>query len=159
MRKIMFILLTAVVLSSCGASQVQREARKTFNGGWTLSNISFPNSSDGLQVTLFEDATADCLRNSNWNFISNNNEGTYTLTSATCDTSTRHFIWSIDEVNAATGTYNLLLKPTNADHESTTGNQGFRINIVTLTDTNMVWEQTVNFEGEPFTIRMNFNKN
>lgn len=159
MKKIVFILLTAVLMASCGASQVEREARKTFNGSWTLNNISFPNNSEELQVTLFEDATADCLRNSTWNFISNNNEGTYTISSPSCDTSTRYFIWSIDEVNAATGTYNLLLKPTNADHKSTTGNQGFRINLVTLTDTNMVWEQTVNFEGEPFTIRMNFNKN
>ncbi len=159
MRKIIFILIAAVLLASCGASQVQREARKTFNGSWTLSNISFPNNSENLQVTLFDDATADCLRNSSWNFISNNNEGTYVVSSPTCDTSTRYFNWSIDEVNAAAGTYNLLLKPTNADHKSTTGNQGFRLNIVTLTDTNMVWEQTVNFEGEPFTIRMNFNKN
>ena len=159
MRKIIFILIAAVLLASCGASQVQREARKTFNGSWTLSNISFPNNSENLQVTLFDDATADCLRNSSWNFISNNNEGTYVVSSPTCDTSTRYFNWSIDEVNAAAGTYNLLLKPTNADHKSTTGNQGFRLNIVTLTDTNMVWEQTVNFEGQLFTIRMNFNKN
>ena len=159
MKKIMFILMTAVVMASCGPSQVQKEARKTFNGDWTLSNISFPNSSEALQVTLFGDATADCLRNSSWRFISNNNEGTYTLTSPSCDSSMRYFNWSIDEVDAASGTYNLLLKPTNEDHKSTSGNQGFRLNIVTLTDTNMVWEQTVNFEGKPFTIRMNFNKN
>src|SRR5690606_25852415 len=131
--------------ASCGASQVEREARKTFNGTWTLNNISFPGNSEELQVTLFNDATADCIRNSSWNFISNNNTGTYVTSNPQCDSNTRFFIWSIDEVNAEAGTYNLLLKPTNSDNNSTTGNQGFRINLITLTDTNMVWEQSVNF--------------
>ena len=158
MKKVIFILISALVMVSCGASQVQKEARKTVNGNWNLSDISFPGSTGDLQVTLFEDATADCLRNSDWNFISNNNTGSYVVTNAQCDTNSRFFIWSIDEVDAASGTYNLMLKPTDADYDSTTGNQGFRINLVTLTGTNMVWEQTVNFEGDNFTIRMEFNK-
>lgn len=159
MKKSFLILISVMVLASCGASQVQKEARKTVNGDWTLSSISFPGNAANVQVTLFEDSTADCLRNSSWNFISNNNRGSYVSSNAQCDTSPRHFIWSIDEVDANAGTYNLLLKPTDSDYDSTTGNQGFRINLVTLTDTDMVWEQIVNFEGKPFTIQMNFNKN
>lgn len=75
-----------------------------------------------------------------------------------CSTGTHLFIWSVNEVNPATGNYDLLFKPTNADFKSTTGNTGFRINIENLTATSMVWKQTLTFEGEPFTITMNFNK-
>jgi hypothetical protein len=75
-----------------------------------------------------------------------------------CEGETNYFIWSIDEENTPTGVYDFLLKPTNDNFKSTTGNQGFRLNLKSLTDTNMVWEQTVSLDGSPFTIRMNFSK-
>ena len=50
------------------------------------------------------------------------------------------------------------MKPVNEKGKSETGNTGFRVNLVSLTDTAMTWEQTVSLDGKPFTIRMNFNK-
>jgi hypothetical protein len=50
------------------------------------------------------------------------------------------------------------LKPTDSRYKSTTGDQGFRLNLVSLTETSMVWQQTVTLEGKPFVIRMNFTK-
>lgn len=159
MRKNVLILLAVILFASCGPSRVEREAERTFKGNWTLSSVNFPEGSQNLSVTIFQDATAECLRNSDWNFISNNNTGSYAITRPNCDNSSRYFIWSIDEVNADAGSYDLLLKPTDSDYKSVSGNQGFRLNLVNLTDATMVWEQTLNFEGKPFTIRMNFNKN
>lgn len=158
MKKIIFLLFSSILLVSCGASKVEQEARKTINGDWNLSSITFPGTSENLDVKLFNTATAECLRNSDWNFVSNNNTGSYTITNMNCSTGTHLFIWSVNEVNAATGNYDLLLKPTNADFKSTTGNTGFRINLTNVSETTMVWEQTVNFEGKPFTITMNFTK-
>lgn len=160
MRKQVLIFLSVILFASCGPSRVEREAERTFKGNWTLSSIDFPEGSSNLSVTLFQDATAECLTNSDWNFISNNNTGSYATTTPNCDNnSSRYFVWTIDEVDAEAGSYDLLLKPTDSDYKSTSGNQGFRLNLVNLTDATMVWEQRLNFEGEPFTIRMNFNKN
>lgn len=159
MKKIILILIVAVFIGSCGSGNVVREARKTVNGDWVLTSITYPGSTGDFNVTLFEDTTAACLKNSQWNFVSNNNTGSYVPAGLQCNTEPRFFIWSVNEVDASTGNYDFMLKPTDEDFNSTTGNQGFRINIVTLTGTEMIWEHTVRFEGEPFTIRMNFNRN
>ena len=156
MKKILFILITAVFLGSCGSSNVEREARKTVNGDWLLTDITFPGNPGDFNVTLFQDASVSCLENSEWNFISNNNTGSYNATLPQCDADPRFFAWSVEEVQSEAGRYDFMLKPTDSD--STGENQGFRINIVSLTDTQMVWEHTISFEGDPFTIRMNFTK-
>lgn len=158
MKKIAVIIAGFIFLVSCGSSEVVREARKTINGDWILSSISYPDATAEVSVNLLEDASAECFMYSEWNFISNNNTGSYIITDSQCDSNTRFFNWSVDQASGGNENYDLLLKPTDSDHKSTTGNQGFRINLVTLTQTEMVWEQKVTFEGEPFTIRMNFNK-
>lgn len=152
-------MFCAIFFFSCGPGKVVDEARKTIDGTWNLTSISFPGSSENLEVELFNDATASCLEGSNWYFVSNNNTGYYSVEDMECNTETRYFRWSVNAVNPTTGNFDFLLKPTNSDYDSTTGDSGFRINLVTLDATNMVWEQTVSFEGNPFTIRMNFSKN
>lgn len=152
-------MFSVLILVSCGPGKIAQEARKTINGEWTLTSITFPGNSNNLDVTLFNDATASCLENSSWSFVSNNNTGIYTVSNMECgNTEKRYFKWSVNTVNATTGDFDFMLKPTNESWDSST-NAGFRINLVTVTETNMVWEQTVNFEGEPFKIQMNFNKN
>ena len=143
---------------SCGPTKVAKEARKTFDGNWTLTNITYPNNTGEFDVTLFNEATASCFTNSTWDFVSNNNRGTYTVQGMGCDGGTRYFIWSIDGETAAAGMYDFLLKPTNEKYKSTTGNEGFRLSLTSLSENAMVWEQTVMLEGSPFTIRMNFSK-
>ena len=75
-----------------------------------------------------------------------------------CTAGERYFVWSIDDQNSTMNSFDFLLKPTDSKWNSTTGNQGFRINLVSLTETTMTWEQTVTLEGSPFVIRMNFTK-
>lgn len=157
MKKIALMLFTLGFLVSCGSSAVVKEATATMKGDWVLSSITYPGSEDALQVTLFNDASAECLENSRWHFISNNNTGSYVLSDMSCGSGTRHFVWSIKEMNAAAGNYDFMLKPTDEKHKSVT-DQGFRINLSNLDENRMVWEQTITFEGKPFTIRMNFNK-
>lgn len=158
MRKILILAVVAILFAACGPSKQAREARKTFNGDWTLTSVTYPKNSGEFDVTLFNEASASCFENSTWNFISNNNRGAYTVQGANCDGGQRYFIWSIDEENTPEGIYDFLLKPTNADYESTTGNQGFRLNLRSVSATQMVWEQSVMLEGSPFVIRMNFSK-
>ncbi|WP_295180443.1 lipocalin family protein [uncultured Christiangramia sp.] len=159
MKKIFILLATIGLLASCGGtSKVAKEARKSFDGQWTLTSVTYPNNPGQFNVTLFNEAQASCFENSNWDFVSNNNRGTYTVSGTGCDGETNQFIWSIDEENTPQGIYDFLLKPTNEDYKSTTGNEGFRLNLQSLTDTNMTWSQTVSLDGSPFTIKMNFTK-
>ena len=159
MKKIAILLVAALLLASCGSSAVVNEARKTISGDWTLSNVSFPGDEDNLKVTLLNNIPAACLENSSWNFISNNNTGSFETPGIACgEPGPNFFIWSVDEVDAAGDNYDLMFKPTDADFDSTTGNSGYRINLTQLTADSMVWEQTVMFEGKPFTIQMNFIK-
>lgn len=158
MKKGLILLFSVLILTSCGSAEVVNEARKTLDGNWNLSSITFPGNAEDLNVELLGDANAQCLEGSDWHFVSNNNTGYYAVSDMDCNTETAYFRWSVDAVDPATGNFDFILKPTNSDYESTMGDAGFRINLVTLTQTDMVWEQTVSFEGEPFTIRMNFNK-
>ena len=66
-------------------------------------------------------------------------------------------MFTIQEIDAQTGLYDFLLKPTNEKGKSET-NQGFRLSLTSLSDTTMQWQQTVSVDGSPFTITMNFNK-
>lgn len=159
MKKLLVFIFALVFLVSCGSSAVVNDARKTMKGNWQITSVTYPGNADNLAVSLLNDIPANCLENSTWQFVSNNNTGTFQPSGMNCDTSERYFIWTIDEVDAAGGNYDLMFKPTNAKHKSEMGNAGYRLNLINLTGSTMVWEQTVNFEGKPFTIRMNFSKN
>ncbi|MDN3594048.1 lipocalin family protein [Zunongwangia endophytica] len=159
MKKVISIFALLILLVSCGGpSKVAKEARKTFDGNWTLTNITYPNNTGEFNVTLFNDASANCFEGSTWDFVSNNNRGTYEVSGLDCVAETRNFIWSIDEENTPSGMYDFLLKPVNEKYKSTNGDQGFRLNLVNLSENSMVWEQTVTLEGSPFVIRMMFTK-
>ena len=157
MKKIFILGFVAVLLAACGPSKTAKEARKTFNGNWTLTSVTYPNSSGEFDVTLLNDANASCFENSTWNFVSNNNRGAYSVQGTNCSQGQRYFIWSIDEENTPEGIYDFLLKPTDEKHNSE-NNQGYRVNLSQLSDTNMQWKQTVRLDGQPFVITMNFTK-
>lgn len=158
MRKLLFVLATVLLTVSCGPTKVATEARKTFKGEWVLNDVTYPNNTGIYNVTLFNDASAACFRGSTWSFVPNNNTGIYTTQGTDCTAGERYFRWSIDEENTPDGMFDFLLKPTDSRYKSTTGDQGFRLNLVSLTETSMVWQQTVTLEGKPFVIRMNFTK-
>ncbi len=152
------ILLLAVVMGSCASTKVERQAERTFKGDWTLTKITYPNSSGFVDVNLFNDASANCFRNSDWSFISNNNKGSYILNGTNCSSQPQEFVWSVQEVQANSNTFNFTLKPVGEGENARKIDTGFRLNLVNLSENAMVWEQNVTYNGEPFLIRMQFNK-
>lgn len=151
MKKIVLIL-SAVCLMSCGTSKVVIAAKKTIKGNWSLSSITYDKPGT-YKIKLLDDVSKECFQASTWQFIPNNNTGTY----ETCETGERYFNFTIQEVDAETGLYHFLLKPTDEKGKSET-NRGFRIELSELSDTEMQWQQTVSVDGSPFTISMNFVK-
>ncbi|WP_405574942.1 lipocalin [Winogradskyella sp. Asnod2-B02-A] len=155
MKKIALLCLTLCFLA-CGASKTVRESKKTIKGNWTLASVKSSAIGD-LKITLLNDAEKTCFENSTWQFIPNNNTGTYTLLGMNCSLDQRYFSFTIDEVNEDTGLYNFLLKPTNEKGKSET-NAGFRLELTSLSENSMQWQQIVTLDGKPITITMNFIK-
>ena len=155
MKKIILIFL-AIGLVSCGASKTIRDSKKSLKGDWTLNTITYSKTGK-YNVTLLNDTSKDCFEGSIWKFIPNNNTGTYSINESSCSTGVRNFVFTIQEVNAETGFYDFLLKPTNEKNKSE-NNQGFRLKLSSMSETDMQWEQTVSVDGLPFIIKMNFTK-
>lgn len=155
MKKILLLCL-AIGFFSCGTSKTVRVSKKVIKGEWVLNSITY--SQIGTYSTvLFNDASKACFEGSTWAFVPNNNTGSYTINDASCSSGERHFVFTIQEVDAETGLYDFLLKPTNEKHKSET-NQGFRLKLAALSDTAMQWQQTVNVAGNSLTLNMNFTK-
>jgi hypothetical protein len=155
MKRIILIFV-ALGLISCGTSKTVRDSKKTIKGDWTLSSITYSETGK-YNVTLLDDTSKDCFEGSEWHFVPNNNTGTYTINETSCTTGIRYFVFTIQEINPETGLYDFLLKPTNAKNKSET-NQGFRLNLTSISEKSMQWKQTLTVDGKPFTITMNFSK-
>ena len=155
MKKLMLICL-AIGLVSCGASKTVRVSKKVIKGDWVLNSITY-NQVGTYNTILFNDATKVCFEGSLWSFVPNNNTGVYSISGSSCSTGQRHFVFTIQEIDAETGLYDFLLKPTDEKHKSET-NKGFRLKLSALSETAMQWQQTVNVGGNSLTINMNFSK-
>ena len=154
--KRVILLFLAISIVSCGTSKTVRESKKVIKGDWTLGTITYSKTGK-YNVTLLNDTSKDCFEGSTWQFIPNNNTGTYTINESSCSTGVRNFVFTIQEIDPQTGLYDFLLKPTNEKNKSET-NQGFRLKLTALSETNMQWQQTVTVDGAPFIINMNFIK-
>lgn len=155
MRHLILLLLTATLIS-CGTSKTVRDSRKTIKGDWTLNSITYSEAGT-YNVILLNDVSKACFEGSTWSFVPNNNTGIYNINNAACNMGERYFVFTIKEVDEASGLYEFLLKPTNSKYKSET-NQGFNLKLTALSETNMQWQQTVMVENKPFTISMNFSK-
>ncbi|WP_417619247.1 lipocalin [Oceanihabitans sediminis] len=155
MRNVILIVFCIFMLS-CGSSKTVRDSKKVIKGDWILNSINYSETGT-YNVTLFNDVSKSCFEGSNWQFIPNNNTGLYTVSKAGCTEGDRYFVFTIQEIDATTGLYNFLLKPTDKKGNSET-NQGFRLKLNALSDTNMQWQQTVMVDNKPFSIIMNFTK-
>jgi len=155
---IKFSLIFVMILVSCGTSKTIIQSKKVMKGNWQLNSVKH-NQTGTYNIKLLQDETEVCFEGSTWQFIPNNNSGLYSITDASCAVGERYFIFTIQEINAETGLYDFLLKPTSKlgkpDKEQT---RGYRFSLVQLDANTMQWQQTVTVEGTPVTISLNFTK-
>lgn len=153
-QSLLIVLVT--LLASCGTSKTVKESRKTLKGNWTLNDVTYDRPGT-YKVNLFNDASEECMEGSTWRFIPNNNFGNYTLSGSGCDTEMRYFVWGVEETGGDMMNYDIFVKPTDSKMKSAT-NAGFRVNLAYLAEDQLQMTQTVNLEGVPFKITMNFAK-
>ena len=156
MKHILLILIT-VGLLSCGSTKSVRNSKKMLKGTWALNSITH-NNSGIFDIKLLNDASKDCLENSIWEFIPNNNSGSYSIDKEGCVNGDRNFIFTIEVIASESTKYDFLLKPTNSKMKSESNNSGFRLKLIQMTENSMILEQTISHEGSPFKISMNFTK-
>lgn len=156
MKKIVTLLIVISVVMACGTSKTVRESKRVIKGEWTLSSVTY-NQAGTYAVTRLMMQRKNVSKEGYWRFIPNNNSGVYTISKTGCAEGDRHFIFTIDEVDAVSGYYDFLLKPTDAKGRSET-NAGYRMQLTNLSETMMTWQQTLTVEGRPFVITMNFIK-
>ncbi len=155
MKKILMLLMAIAIVSCSPTQKTIIAAKKTLKGNWSLNTITYSEPGT-FNVTLYNDATVDCMTGSTWRFIPNNNTGYYSINN--CDsTGNRNFRFTIPQPDA-NGTYSFLFKPIDTKKRSTNGNKGYRMSLAHLDDTIMTWEMKTSLEGKPFIITMNFSK-
>lgn len=149
------LILSLIILGACAGTKTVRQSKKVIRGEWTLNAVTY--SEDGLfTIKLLQDASKDCFEGSDWKFVGNNNRGNYNINKSGCVNGNRNFIFTVQDTESE-GIQDFLIKPTDEKYRSET-NKGFRLTLTQLTDTYMQWQQTVNVEGRPFKINMNFTK-
>ena len=156
MRKLFLLAFIIAVGVSCNPPKVVQDSYKVMKGYWVLDEVSY-EAEGKYNITLFNDASAACFEGSNWRFIPNNNTATYTIENGNCPTGERNFVFTIVEIDPASGLYDFIIKPTNEKGKSA-DNAGFRVQLAQLGENSMRWEQTVSLDGSPFKINMNFSK-
>ncbi len=144
--------MVSLIMFSCGASKNVRSKEKTIKGNWILNKITY-SKTGSYNVTMFNDATKECLEGSSWKFVPNNNTGVYSINKGNCVSGNREFVFVIQEINETSGYYDFLLKPKNNEN-----NIGFRVELSQLSETSMQWQQNLTVDGVPFIINMNFIK-
>lgn len=156
MKKYLALFILAGFFLSCATPKTVRDSQKIMKGEWVLNSVTYSESGE-YRITLLGDESKDCFEGSTWRFIPNNNTGVYTIGSAGCSVGDRNFIFTIQEIDVQSGYYDFLLKPTDTRGRSE-NNQGSRLRLAQLSDTNMTWQQNLTVDGKPFRLNMNFTK-
>ena len=156
--KIKFLIFSFAVLllASCSSTKVVRSSQKGLKGNWTLSSIT-TNQGNVVKIKeLFDQASPDCFEGSHWSFVSNNNSGTYTFQNVSCSVSANSIKWFMeengDEVNFL---WKFIPKGTKAKDVKT----GYKLKLVSQSETEFVLEQDAAFEGSMITIYYDFIRN
>lgn len=157
MKKFGLLFLIGTLLVSCSLSKIEKSARKSVDGNWELNSVTY-DSSGKFNTQLLNDVSASCFEGSQWFFRSNNSTGTYTIVDANCTTGVRHFRWAANEIGKDSGNFDFTMKFIDEKKKDLNKNTGYRMQLKYLDDHQMQITQTIQFEGQPFRINLNFSR-
>ncbi|SFN85468.1 Lipocalin-like domain-containing protein [Chitinophaga sp. YR627] len=144
-------LVASVFAISCktqsGATNTEQSASEgSVKGNWVITDITFDGIPRGSKVTVFDEASVNCFKGSQWILPANNN-GSYTLSSTDegCNTATQSIVWSLYKQG---GISSFQFKKVGSGVKAKNVTAGYRVDVASLTNTTMVWRAAVNFEGK-----------
>ena len=154
-------LITAlfiVVFASCSGSKEARSIKSSINGNWVLQTVTVEGITGVVKTTVFNEADLSCFIGSEWNFISNNSMGSYTLVdkSKNCTPVKRFIRWSIYEPKDAAKEFQF--KRLDDKKNAMDNGDGYRLIVTEHGDNNLKLRSDIVFEGRNSAIIYNFVK-
>jgi len=151
-------ITVSVFCTACSVSKEAGAQKQTINGDWTLQSINVEGLTGSFNTKVFNEANSKCFIGSNWNFFSNISSGTYNLTDSTngCIAIKRNIKWSIYEPKNEGKKFQF--KRLDLKGNAMDDNNGFRLNITSLTKTDMQLTSAVTTNSKPVTVVFNFTK-
>ena len=167
MKKIIILLLLTVVLFACksksgttttpvknepvASTKLDKSSQVAIKGNWIITSVTYPGS-DYIKVNSFQIADSKCFVGSTWNFISNNNKGSMSLTKADCPAFSSPIVWSINKEGV------FVLKIVEAGTKSKTVTQGYLLRVANQTETSFQLIDTINVGGQTKEVTYQFEK-
>lgn len=130
--------------------------KKTINGNWVLQTITTEGITGVARTKVFNEAEFSCFIGSEWNFISNNSMGSYTIVDVTkeCPTIKRLIRWSIYEPENAAKEFQF--KRLDDKKDPMDDGAGYRLTVTQLDATQMKLRSDITFAGHPAAMIYNF---
>ena len=156
MKQKLLLLALAALFAACSTTKQVRNSQKGLKGNWTLVSVTTDQGNKVTIKELFNQASPDCFEGSEWIFVSNNNSGTYSFMDVACVNSTHSIKWFMEQEGE---TIYFLWKfiPDGVKPKDVTA--GYKLQLISESDTEFVLAQDASLEGEIITIYYQFVKN
>ncbi|MEP7237608.1 MAG: hypothetical protein ABI685_07080 [Ferruginibacter sp.] len=151
--------LLIITFSACSVSKEARTMKKTINGDWVLQTITTEGITGIVKTKIFNEAEFGCFIGSEWNFISNNSMGSYTLVdkSNECPQLKRFIRWSVYEPKDMPKEFQF--KRLDDKKNAMDNGDGYRLTVSELDNNKMKLRSDIVFNGHAGAVIYNFVKN
>lgn len=154
----LIVLLFLATFSACSVSKEARNMKKDINGDWVLQTITTEGITGVTKTKIFNEAEFGCFIGSEWNFISNNSMGSYTIVdnSKNCTPLKRFVRWSIYEPKDLAKEFQF--KRLDDKKNAMDNGDGYRLTVTELDNNYMKLKSEIVFDGHAGAIIYNFVK-
>ena len=152
-------VLVVVAFASCSVSNEARGMKKNINGNWILQTITAEGITGVVKTRVFNEADLSCFIGSEWNFISNNSMGSYTLVdkSKNCTQLKRFIRWSIFEPENAAKEFQF--KRLDDKKNAMDNGDGYRLTVTEVNSNTLKLRSDITVDGKSGALIYNFVKN
>ena len=142
---------TPVTSEPVANTKLDKTSQVAIKGDWKITSVTYPGS-DYIKVNSFQIADSKCFVGSTWNFISNNNKGSMSLTKSDCPAFRSPIVWSINKDGV------FVLKIVEAGVKSKTITQGYLLRVANQTEASFQLIDTINVGGQTKEVTYQFEK-
>ncbi len=132
-------------------TKLDMKTEVALKGDWILSQVSYPNS-QYVKLNSFDLVDSNCFVGSKWNFISNNNKGSFSLTNSSCSLYSSDITWYVNKEGR------FVMKILDAEKAKRVGT-GYVLDLVNVTETTFQLIDHVSIAGKNTAVTYQFVRN
>jgi len=132
-------------------TKLDKSSQVAIKGDWKIASVEYPGS-NYFKVDSFQIADSQCFVGSTWNFISNNNKGSMSLTKSDCPSFNSPIVWSINKEGM------FVLKIVEVGIKSKTVTQGYLLRVANQTETSFQLIDKIDVGGQKKDITYQFER-